>query len=439
MTKHKKVRPMSSTKLATRNPGVIAVSPSARRLMTSMRDIGYNPSTAIADLVDNSISAGAKRVDVDISFQGSRSRIAVADDGSGMSALQLDEALRFGSRRGYEASDLGRFGLGLKTAGLSLGRRVSVLSRNTPARPIVRTRVLDLDHVSEVDRWEVLTETSPSNQALARSSLSKTSGTVVVVEQLDRILPEEPDSGWAKRRFTSVETAIKQYLALVFHRFIEGQAGAPLKLSVNGELLEPWNPFAPKEPATQELERQTFELETDIGMQTVTYHPWVLPPRNQFSSQEEFERLSGPKRWNRQQGLYVYRADRLVQGGGWAGLRGIDEHTKLARAAVHFDSRLDDAFKIDVAKMRVRLPLELKKSMERAVNELCHRADNAYRSASREVTKPDTVDVSPSKGDREIALALSLAAYDIDEFESLTKIMQQLRKVNPELAEQLGW
>ena len=208
---------------------------------------------------------------------------------------------------------------------------------------------------------------------------------------------------------------------------------------MNGELLDPWNPFAPNEPATQELEHQTFEIETDTGTQMVAYEPWVLPPRNQFSSQEEFERLSGPKRWNRQQGLYVYRADRLVQGGGWAGLRGIDEHTKLARAALHFDSRLDDAFKIDVAKMRVRLPLELKKSLERAVNELCHRADNAYRSASREVTRPDTVNVSPSQGDREIALAISLAAYDIDEFDSLTKIMQQLRKVNPELAEQLGW
>src|SRR5690606_37482526 len=101
--------------------------------------------------------------------------------------------------------------------------------------------------------------------------------------------------------------------------------------------------------------------------------------RRRFSSLEAFERASGPRRWNRQQGLYIYRADRLIQSGGWSGLRAADEHTKLARAALEFDTDADEAFRINVAKMRVSLPAELRPVLERPVQELCNRANRAYR------------------------------------------------------------
>ena len=92
--------------------------------------------------------------------------------------------------------------------------------------------------------------------------------------------------------------------------------------------------------------------------------------------------MSGPLKWNRQQGLYIYRANRLVQHGGWSGIRGIDEHTKLARAAIDFDTDLDEAFQINVAKMRVALPPTLRQMLERPIHELCVRADDAYRQAA---------------------------------------------------------
>ncbi len=98
---------------------------------------------------------------------------------------------------------------------------------------------------------------------------------------------------------------------------------------------------------------------------------------------EEFERYSGPLNWNRQQGIYIYRADRLVQWGGWNGIRGIDEHTKLARASLEFDTDLDSVFNINVAKMRVTLPPQIRQMLERPINELCAYADDRYRKASR--------------------------------------------------------
>ena len=112
----------------------IDISPSARRLTDSLRDVGYDFNGAIADLVDNSVSAGATHIDVDISFLGEQSWIRIADNGHGMRPGTLNEALRFGTRRDYAAGELGRFGLGLKTASLSQCRRILVATRSATRR-----------------------------------------------------------------------------------------------------------------------------------------------------------------------------------------------------------------------------------------------------------------------------------------------------------------
>src|SRR3954470_12390663 len=97
---------------------VQTVVPSARRLMSSLRDIGYDLPAAVADLVDNSIDADARNINIDIQPEGAHSWIRVADDGIGMSRGRLEEAMRYGSARSYGDADLGAFGLGLKTASL---------------------------------------------------------------------------------------------------------------------------------------------------------------------------------------------------------------------------------------------------------------------------------------------------------------------------------
>lgn len=141
-------------------------APSAARLTSSLRDIGYDFVSAVADLIDNSISAGATDVAVEIEFAGPDSVVYVADNGSGLNARGMMEALRFGSRRTYGSGDLGRYGLGLKTASLSQARCVTVVSR--PAvrkRPLWRS--LDLDLIAQLDEW-VLAEnppTTPSKRA----------------------------------------------------------------------------------------------------------------------------------------------------------------------------------------------------------------------------------------------------------------------------------
>lgn len=422
-----------------------SLTPSAARLTMSLRDIGYDFPAAVADLVDNSISAGALRIDVVVEFDGDDSRVFIADDGCGMTANGVHEALRFGSRRTYGEADLGRYGLGLKTASLSQARRLTVVSRRTssPARTTVRT--LDLDLIVELDDWVVVDPGRTEVTDRARAMLADGGGTVIVWEALDRVLPErKPEGGWARRRLASFTAKASEHLAMVFHRFLSGELGEPVVITVNGEKLSPWDPFATTEHATQELPERNFEISVGDFQGTVRLRRYVLPSRDAFSSPVEFEKLSGPLKWNRQQGLYIYRADRLVQWGGWAGIRGIDEHTKLGRAALDFTTELDPVFQVNVAKMRVTLPSQLRPLLEKPVTELCLRADDAYRkTAKRSGGGGRESGGGASRSDATVerhtyGLALRSAAVQSGDYAAFKRMVALLSETAPSIVADLG-
>ncbi|MEZ0350695.1 ATP-binding protein [Mycobacterium sp. pR1184] len=423
-----------------------SVAPSAARLTSSLRDIGYDFVSAVADLIDNSIAAGATDVGVEIEFAGEASTIYIADNGCGLNARGMLEALRFGSRRTYGSGDLGRYGLGLKTASLSQARCVTVISKSADRkRPLWRS--LDLDLIAELDDW-VLAE-NPRDHAIARSEelLGTGTGTVVVWQNLDRVLPASGASGgWAKRRFEVLVEKTKRHLAMVFHRFITGENNAPrISISVNGDKLLAWDPFVRHEPGTQQLSTQQFELESATGVGAVELRRYILPGKRTFSSLDAFDNAAGPLNWNRQQGLYVYRENRLVQWGSWAGTRGIDEHTKLARASLDFTSSLDEVFNINVAKMRVSVPAQLKQMLERPVSELCILADRVYRRHNSDAADaPDEPmerdNKAPASGSLpEIGLALKSAAIQSGHYETFKKVMAFMQDQHPDLARGLGF
>ena len=420
----------------------ITLMPSAGRLTNSLRDVGYEFPTAVADLVDNSISAGASTVDVLIDFRGSDSVVIIADDGRGMTANEIDEAMRFGSRRNYSLNELGRYGLGLKTASISQCRRVTVTSRKAAVRRRLSTRVLDVDHVEACDSWEILDYASPLIRDFAESTLANAPGTVVAWENLDRVLPERnPEGGWARRRLERLQAQTYEYLAMVFHQYIAEGAERELTLTVNGEKVAAWDPFARAEPSTTQLPRTVLEVEIGSSTSQVVLTPYVLPPRSQFSNSEAFEYFSGPQKWNRQQGLYVYRAGRLIQGGGWAGVRAIDEHTKLARASLEFGTDLDEVLNTNVSKMRVSIPASLRNQLERPIKELCQAAEEAYRqtAVSRRHDERLQEEATAPKSLGSAGAALVSAAFVSGDYEALGRIMAELRRVNPGLAKGLGW
>ena len=212
------------------------IVPDAARTVASLRDIGYDTPHAIADLVDNSIVAGATAVDVTFTFAGEHSWIRVTDDGAGMDGGTLQEALRYGSDREYSSDDLGKFGFGLKTASTSQCRRVTVASRRAQQRARLEVRCLDLEHIEETRRWEILVLDGSDRPEHVTEPLQDHTGTVVLWEDLDRILEyKDPWGEWARKKLFALAEEVDQHLAMVFHRFLAGEVKdrPKLKITIN--------------------------------------------------------------------------------------------------------------------------------------------------------------------------------------------------------------
>ncbi|MGJ6125547.1 ATP-binding protein [Mycolicibacterium sp. Y3] len=449
------------------------VVPAAARTISSLRDIGYELPQAIADLVDNSVSAGASCVNVDLIFDGTDSWIRVSDNGSGMDTSTLTEALRYGSVRDYDGDDLGKFGFGLKTASTSQCRRVVVASRRSPERARIEARALDLEHIEKTDRWEILIVDPSERPAHLTDPLQETTGTVVLWEDLDRVLDyKDPWGGWAKRKLLEQAEAVAEHLGMVFHRFISGEVKRTrLKIFVNGSKVEAWDPFCKAETATTPLPEHDFRVASENGVGIVRVRPYVLPEKGDFSDVAAWQRASGPLKWNRQQGFYVYRANRLIQWGGWSRMRTSDEHLKLARVAIDFSPDLDSTFGINISKAIVKLPSDLRSDLEPVVAQVVRVANQRYRKESKSggpsQPSPRPSHSPPSSSARRGALAggsghggnppqpppvdaedksaqstrqaIEEAARAAGEQEALEKIVASLRRTAPEVAHELGW
>ncbi len=387
---------------ATLASNAVQLIPSARRLVQSLRDIGYDLPSAVADIIDNSIAAEATEVRVDLAFQGSESWVSVADNGTGMTVSELTEAMRYGTQRDYSESELGKFGLGLKTASMSQCRRLTVATRSDPKRRGIEIRQWDLDHIERVDRWEILRVSPGRAKPELLDPLRLHPGTVVLWEHLDRVLRYKiPEGQWALDGFATLCRLVEDHLSMVFHRFISGEAKRelPFAIYVNGNRLEAWDPFCRSEPATKKLAKQILALHHAGRNLRVTLHPFILPNEAEFSSPLAHKRAGGPKRWNHQQGFYVYRNDRLIQSGGWNRIRTPDEHTKLARIAVDFPRAADSAFELNVAKMQVRVPDELRNQMTALVSTYASAANTAYRKNSGAASKRIPIGKPDRNGD----------------------------------------
>jgi hypothetical protein len=370
--------------------GAYEVIPGAKRLIKSLRDMGYDFTTAVADVVDNSIEAKSSVVRIDVIWDGVNSHVVIADNGTGMSGATLREAMRFGAERDYDTEDLGKFGLGMKTASMSQCTRLTVASRQNEKRADISAYCWDIDHVSDTNRWEILPVATQSLAPEIRQHLKETTGTVVIWENLDRILGFKlPEGEFARKHLMAMCRELEEHLAMVFHRFLAGEVrGKKLAIYINNNKIVPWDPFARSESGTQKLDSVTIRVSGESAKSDIVIEPFILPAQSKFSSNEAHARASGPNKWNRQQGFYIYRADRMIQSGGWSNIRTLDEHLKLARVALSFSPKIDDAFKINVAKMRVVLPASVREDIARAISPATSLANKIYRNAEKGVTAP---------------------------------------------------
>jgi hypothetical protein len=352
--------------------------PRAEALIESLRGFGYSPEAAVADLVDNSISAGAKTIQVDFYWHGADSTVTITDDGIGMKEKTLVAAMRLGSTSPLERrakNDLGRFGLGLKTASFSQARELTVATVHQGSSAVRRW---DLDVVADSGEWRLLRSVSPGSPIAAPSD----KGTVVQWSQLDRLVgPADSHDQRSQSRFLEVAGRVEAHLAATFHRFLVGRAH--VEIYVNGRPVAAWDPFATRHPATQRLDTEELPYKREL----VRVTPYVLPHRSKFASEDEANAYAGIHGWNQQQGFYVYRSGRLLIQGDWLGL-GVakDEHTKLARIEIDFPSSLDHDWQVDVKKSTARPPGELVEPLRRIAKATRAKADEVYRHRGKAIS-----------------------------------------------------
>jgi hypothetical protein len=351
------------------------VRPDAGALSEALRAFGYSPQSAVADLIDNSITAGARDIRLRFEWRGGSSWVAVRDDGHGMTAEELVQAMRPGSRHPGEVRDhrdLGRYGLGLKTASFSQSRRVTVCSRREGREAAVRC--WDLDEISASGDWRLLRRVSPDTETILRALTPTEHGTVVLWEHLDRVVSPDadPDDDRAQQRFFDTVREIEEHLRMVFHRFLSSRPA--VQMHINGQPLRPWDPFLASNTATQAMPPQTMR----IGAETIQVRGYVLPHHSRLTG-EAHSAAAGPRGWNDQQGFYVYRQNRLLVAGSWLGLFRKEEHHKLARVAIDIPNSLDGAWSIDVRKSRAAPPGSLREPLRAYAKLVRERAVEVYR------------------------------------------------------------
>jgi hypothetical protein len=326
--------------------------PEASSMIETFRAIGYSIQAAVADIIDNSISAGARNIWVDFEWKGDDTWLSIKDDGCGMTNEELIRAMRPGSRNPREersSKDLGRFGLGLKTASFSQCRKLSVISKRENGEKNFWT--WDMDFVNQTSKWELIRYLP---EEFANSTDDLRSGTTVIWNDLDRLVSNlHADDKSALGKFLEIMEQIKKHLAMVFHRFMENKR---IKIffqhaGSGSREIESWNPFLPNHPATQNFPDEPLQNNQ------VRIRGFVLPHKSRLT-EEEFRRNEGPRGWNEQQGFYIYRSERLLLSGDWLGMFRKEEHYKLARIMIDLPNHLDSEWQIDIKKSVAPMPIK---------------------------------------------------------------------------------
>lgn len=347
-----------------------SAEPEASSMIETFRAIGYSIETAIADIIDNSITAGAKNIWIDYYWKGANTTLSILDDGTGMNNELLVQAMRPGSKNPLDErnqDDLGRFGLGLKTASFSQSRKFTVFSKAKGYKPVFWT--WDLDYVNHTEAWKLI-KYIPEEEKWIQRIESLETGTCVVWLDLDRLTKDtSEDNEEAKRKFLEIMDWVKSHLSMVFHRFMDDG----LKIYFRDRQIKPWDPFLIGVDGLQ------TKPETRLESGSIKIKGFVLPHRSKLSA-EQYNYGKGPKdSWTAHQGFYVYRNRRLLVAGDWLGLFKREVHYDLCRIQIDLPNNFDNDWQIDIKKSIARPPSIYREQILALAKEVRNQAVEVYR------------------------------------------------------------
>lgn len=347
-----------------------SAEPEASSMIETFRAIGYSIETAIADIIDNSITAGAKNIWINYDWKGSNTTLSILDDGTGMNNEQLIQAMRPGSRNPLEersSNDLGRFGLGLKTASFSQSRKFTVFSKAKDYKPVFWT--WDLDYVNQAQAWKLIRHI-PNEENWTQKIEALETGTLVIWWELDRLTKgTSEDNEEAKSKFFGIMDSVKSHLSMVFHRYMD----EGIKIFFRDRKINPWDPFMIGIDGLQP------KPETRLEAGSIKVKGFVLPHRSKLSA-EQYNYGKGPKdSWTAHQGFYVYRNRRLLVAGDWLGLFKREVHYDLCRIQVDLPNNFDDDWQIDIKKSIARPPSLYREQILALAKDARNQAVEVYR------------------------------------------------------------
>lgn len=350
-------------------------------LLESIRSIGYDFNSALADIVDNSISANAKKVEINL-IQ-SIPAIVIIDDGCGMNQDELSLAMDLGSKDPNDdraLTDLGRFGLGLKSASFSQCQKLTVTSYKDLS---LNSMTWDLKLVRTKQEWFITSnsEEEALNLPYVPSLLDKKHGTIVQWSDFDRIKLSNND---LESKLLENLREASTYLSLVFHKFISSNK---IHITINGNELNHIDPFLTHRTDTQKLKPDTIRITNNKGEDCfVEVKPYILPFINNLSPEDK-KIMGGMENIRNKQGFYIYRNERLITWGSWLHLVGINELYKNARVEVNIPNNLDDVWEVDVKKSSATIPGVIRKSLFPMVKKAINGSQNIYKKRSENTSE----------------------------------------------------
>lgn len=360
--------------------------PYAPTLIESTRAIGYSLESAIADIIDNSVAAGASNVDL-FFFPVDEEYIAILDNGNGMTESEVNMAMQYGSKNPLEQrgeNDLGRFGLGLKTASLS---QSSILTVVTKQNEVLLARRWDINYVKETGHWTllVLEEKDIMELPHIENLLEYKTGTLVIWQELDRLKAGEINFEQSLGRKVDL---VREHLALVFHRYLSGESGLKkLSIQINFEKIVPIDPFLTVK-SVQAMDDETLIIKG----KKISIRPYILPHISKMTS-EEIKMLGGKEGLRKLQGFYVYRNKRLLVWGTWFRMMRQGEMSKLARIRVDIPNDLDDLWTLDIKKSSAIPPAEVRVNLKSVVDRLAEKSKRTWTYRGKKETDDSIVHV----------------------------------------------
>ena len=350
------------------------ILPDASSLMQSLRNIGYSFETAVSDIIDNSITASAKNIDIFFQNNNDNIKLAILDDGIGMDKDKLFNAMKPGSFNPLDIrnkKDLGRFGLGLKTASFSQSKQLIVVSKQNSN---IYAMEWDLDHVLKTNRWEIQMLDKIDHLFGIEKLNNYSSGTLVIWNKIDRIMKNSNSEN--RHHFNEYIKHLKNHLELIFHRFLDGnETKPPLKIKLQGNLLKPFDPFMKKYMATQELPTE----EIILNREKIIIKPYIIPHYNKLSK-ADYEYSAGIGGYNKNQGFYVYRNKRLLISGTWFRIIPQKDLYKLARIQIDLPNNLDHLWNIDIKKSTSSPPIVVRERLKKIIDKIAGTSKKIYIS-----------------------------------------------------------